>query len=382
MRIAIYGTGKRAQRLVDVLNSKELGGENDIVYFIETKKTKNYFAGKKVISVNDVIYSDFDRLVISSDKYYNEMFDNLERISSQFDACKEKIINFNMLKETLYSELTKNWNDAQKIMPYRTCKVSDDIIYLSCSEDQVIPDEMFLSGMNYAKATIDIFFELKQKFYNRDSGKESGYFLDIGANIGTTSIYVKKKINNNLRVIGFEAGKSNYDLFRINCILNQVEDIKVEWLGISNANTKKKFGYNVQNSGGSWIRNDDAEGDNISLIETRKLDDYLKNNNIEAESIDYIWIDTEGHEGEIIEGAMETLRTKRIPLLQEFNPLAYLDKNTLEKYCKNISIVYDNFVDVSKYIAGNVQVIPTKNIYQFAMEMKKEGKAQADLFFF
>lgn len=45
------------------------------------------------------------------------------------------------------------------------------------------------------------------------------------------------------------------------------------------------------------------------------LDDYLASRNISAQDIDYIWMDTEGYESRVIRGAVQTLQTKRIPLL-------------------------------------------------------------------
>ena len=224
--------------------------------------------------------------------------------------------------------------------------------------------------------------DLTEKYYKDSERSGKGYFLDIGANIGTTSIYIKKKINENLHIIGFEAGRYNYDLFRVNCILNQVEDIKAELLGLSDSNTRKKYRYVSFNSGGSGITGDSAEGSEISTIETMKLDDYLEENHIPAERIDYIWMDTEGHEYEIITGGFKTFKVKKIPLLQEFNAIHYIKAGTLDSYCKKIKTIYDYFMDVHEYMSGKINAIPIGQIYDFALTMEKEGKAQTDLFFF
>ena len=53
-----------------------------------------------------------------------------------------------------------------------------------------------------------MFFELSNKYYG---GQNKKYFLDIGASIGTTSIYVKKKFGKDLCVIGFEQSKEKFD---------------------------------------------------------------------------------------------------------------------------------------------------------------------------
>lgn len=241
---------------------------------------------------------------------------------------------------------------------------------------------MFTTGRNFSDNMIHVFFELVEKYYESATRSRTGYFFDIGANIGTTSIYVKKIINENLRIIGFEAGRSNYDLFRMNCILNQVEDIKAELIGLSDSNTSKKYRYDAKNSGGSGIVEDDFQGGaEISIIDMMKLDDYLKKNNISPEEIDYIWMDTEGYEYEIIAGGFETLQAKKIPLLQEFNAVHYIRKGSLEAYCKKIEVIYKHFLDVREYMCGKINIIPINQIYNFAKKMEKEGRPQTDLFF-
>lgn len=319
--------------------------------------------------------------MISSDQYYGEIINNLKKLNDEYDIYKDKIVSYSAFKEELFGDELRKWDNVKNIMPYRACKVDEDIVYLSLSEDCFLLDNMFMSGQSFSGDLIEAFFILTQKYF---TGKleNKGYFLDIGANIGTTSVYVKKKVCNNLSVIGFEPDKLNYDIFRVNCILNQVEDIKAELCGLSNTNGKKKLKRVKSNLGGSIIVNDNEEGKDINTITTRRLDDYLKEENIMSDDIDYIWIDAEGHECEIIEGAIETLKMKKIPLLQEFNPVIYYGKNMLESFCANISKVYDNFIDANEYMAGNGKVMSTDILYSFGLRMKENKKKQTDLFFF
>lgn len=372
MKIAVYGTGKVAQGFCDrIENVKDI----EILYFVQTKKTKDYFYAHKVISADEIDYSEIDYLVIASNIYYEEIIAHLKNLNNGYELHRDKVIK---AREWL-SEI---WNNFQCYMPYVSCKVGKDIAYISSSEDDGVGGAIFKTGRNVPDDMIHVFFELTEKYYETTNRAVEGYFLDIGANIGTTSIYVKKKINPDLRIIGFEAGKSNYNLFRINCILNQVEDIKVEWLGLSDSNTRKKYRYVAENSGGSGIVGDDAEGPEIRIIEMMKLDDYLEENHISAEQIDYIWMDTEGYESEIIGGGFLTLQAKKIPLLQEFNPINYIRRKVLESYCQKIETIYDNFLDVHEYMRGKINIIPTAQIYNLAIKMEKNGKAQTDLFFF
>ncbi len=372
MRIAVYGIGRVAQGFCNKVEDMK---NIEILYFVQSKKTEDYFHNKKVISADEIDYSKIDNLIIASNIYYEEIIAYLKNLNNDYELNKDKVKSA--------ADFPVVWEDIQRYMPYASCKVCKDIVYISSSEDDGIGGAMFKSGRNYPDDMIHVFFELAEKYYKTTKQPNKGYFLDIGANIGTTSIYIKKKIDNNLKIIGFEAGKSNYDLFRINCILNQVEDIRVELLGLSDSNIRKKYRYVAKNSGGSGIVEDDFEGGvEISTIDMMKLDDYLEKNYISSEEIDYIWMDTEGHEYEIITGGFKTLQAKKIPLLQEFNAVHYIGKRSLECYCEKIGSIYDYFIDVHEYMNGKINIIPIAQIYDFAKKMEKEGTAQTDLFFF
>lgn len=375
MKIAVYGAGKVAERFCR--RCENAGESMDIVYFVQTEKTMDHFQGKKVIAAQEIDYSQFDNLIIASDKYFDEILSFLKKLDKGFELYKDKIMR--------YSDLyLRRWENARTVMPYISCKVCKDIVYITTSEDRAIAMPMIKTGYNFSENLIKAFFSMTAQYYGTKGVAKgfNGYFLDIGANIGTTSIYVKKKINHNLHIIGFEPGKSNYDLFRVNCILNQTEDIKAEPFGLSNTNTTKKYWYNVTNSGGSSLTGDESEGENISTVNVMKLDDYLNGNKISPYDIEYIWMDAEGHESYILEGAMETLTAKKIPLLQESSPISYYKQGRLEKYCNSIAQIYDGFIDVHEYINGQINPMPIAQIHDFAMRMIKENKIATDLFFY
>lgn len=224
MKLAIYGTGEVAETFCAMLDKRNENAE--IIYFIQTEKTTDLFLGKKVISLKEIRYSDFDYLVIASNVYYQEIITCLKSFDNGYEQYKSKIKKYD-------EWLPVKWEVIKSVMPYQSCKVCEDIVYVALSEDETIPRYMYETGRNFSDIMIDTFFRLADKYFP-DLVKSGGYFLDIGANIGTTSIYVKKKINRNLQIVGFEPYKSNYDLFRVNCILNQAEDIRTECIGLSN----------------------------------------------------------------------------------------------------------------------------------------------------
>ena len=267
--------------------------------------------------------------------------------------------------------------------PYKSvCTFQDgDISYIYTSADTKIGPSM-KDGYNYSGESINAFFELTERFYpTMEIQQEHGVFFDIGANIGTTSLYVKKQIGKSMRVIGFECGKTNYDIFRINCILNDAEDIVAEYAGCSNVTRKARYRYVSDNPGGSHIvSNEDPNG--MEDVTLTRLDDYCKSKGIHPNEINYIWIDVEGHEPEVLDGMRAILAIKKIPLFHEFSPKHYQTVGSLDMYCSVVSQYYRNFIDVNEYISGTEKQRSVSEIEAFAQEMIDSGKNQTDLFLF
>ena len=79
---------------------------------------------------------------------------------------------------------------------------------------------------------------------------------------------------------------------------------------------------------------------------------------------------------------MGTLQAKKIPLLQECNPGDYLEKNTLNDYCKNLVSIYDYFIDLKTFSAEEEKPIPISQIYDYVFKIMDMKNEHTDLFFF
>lgn len=371
MRIAIYGTGSCASKFLDELGKiPEL--DIQISYFVESEggRTKEEFVGKKVISVENLETADFDYLVIASKVYYNEIITNIKKMFHESRAINEKIVFY-----TDFLDLCMKRESYNVIV-----KTEEGIEYVCDHTDRIIRRVMQDTKRTYSAEDIHKFFELTDTYYGNQ--KRSGYFLDIGANIGTTSIYVKKQINPDLSIVAFEPSKENYKRFRINCILNDVEDIEIVPAGLGSEETEKVFCYHSSNPGASNVLQSEElikqlEGSSsIETVKTMRLDKYLESKEINAEEIDYIWIDVEGFESEVIEGAMDLLCKRKIPLVQEFNPSSY--KN-LENYIQNMQSAYDNFIVLE---FEEEKIYSTKELAAYVEYMEVSGMKSCNLFFF
>lgn len=348
--IIIYGTGKIATGFVRHLQL--IRDYIEIVCFAETTRNKTMFEGKRVINATEICKEHFSYLFIAT-------------------AAYEEIVTYLKEEISVYDQIGRN-----KI--YIVAMVENDLCYLTKDNDRVIGKYMACSGRNWSETLINAFFDLSERYYGIK--KSRGIFLDVGANIGTTAIYVKKVINSSLRVIGIEAWEENYELFKANCYLNGVENIEAVFALLSNiSNSVKIFGYNTENPGGSGIIETAGSKREIKELKTTTVDDYLLMRNISPETVDYLWVDVEGHEPEIIEGAMNLLKNKKVPLLQEFTPVFYMEKGCWVNYLNNIQKVYSNFIDVNEYLDGKDIIYSIRELKSFGENMKKK---QTDIFLY
>lgn len=370
MKIVVYGTGKFANRFCDKMENCE--EKIEIQYFVETHKTKDEFKGKAVKEATEINKDDFDYLVIAVGAY-DEIEQYLKENLKEYSLFADKVVSSLLFFEYI------DKNSVYNTMPYQSVTVDKGISYITESSDVLIGGDMRNTKKNLAESLIKSFFELTDLYYGKKERK--GIFLDIGANVGTTSIYVKKVMNPQLHIIGFEVGKKNYDLFRVNCIINNVEDIEVEHVGLGNCNESKSYCYSRENSGGSFIVDnpkDEASYEDVNLI---TLDEYFSHRDI-LEEIDYIWLDTEGYEANIIEGAVPILKKKRIPLVHEFNPFLYIEGGSWDLYKKNMKNLYKNFIDAREYGSGTYKEWSVDELEVFVDKMEKDGVKQTDLFFY
>jgi FkbM family methyltransferase len=134
---------------------------------------------------------------------------------------------------------------------------------------------------------------------------EDGIFVDIGANVGIYSCVMAKYLDSKGSVISFEPMAENLVLLHKNIELNQFKNIKVYEVALSN--NKGNFDLYVPpshqqgSSGctqvwnpGNWLSVGTTSATTLDIAFTKKRLDFIK-------------IDTQGHELKILEGAKSTI---------------------------------------------------------------------------
>ena len=150
-----------------------------------------------------------------------------------------------------------------------------------------------------------------------DDFKDDAVFWDIGANIGVYSLYCAHKHPKSI-VYAFEPLRNNYLRLWQNIWKNEFTNVEAHYVAVGNANDKRWFNAKTTDTGssGGQIKEQAGTGMNYQ-VPVRSIDcmaEYLINP-------DYVKIDTDGNEYDVILGMWGTLHAVK-SVLVEINDLS------------------------------------------------------------
>ncbi len=173
--------------------------------------------------------------------------------------------------------------------------------------------------------------------------KPDDHIMDIGANIGQTSLKLSKKISDKGCIWAFEPSSINFKKCQRNFQLNSLQNVHVFHTGVG-AGPQKAFisSSNSHHRGSSHVSHEQSEfTEEITII---ALDDFVKEQNCR---VDLIKIDVEGYESEVIKGAEKTLREQKPVLFMEVDDSMLRSQNSSAKdliaqlHCLNYQVFKD-----------------------------------------
>ncbi len=152
-------------------------------------------------------------------------------------------------------------------------------------------------------------------------------FFDVGANVGVITMLAAKRLTNG-EVHAFEPSEYHLEKLHRNLRVNDFENVVVNGFGLSNREKTSDLyiprdnGKDLHNTGMATIHKENGStGDNgkyrTEKINTRKLDDYVEENDIQR--LDVLKLDVEGGELNVLRGGLESLASFRPDVLMELN---------------------------------------------------------------
>jgi FkbM family methyltransferase len=164
--------------------------------------------------------------------------------------------------------------------------------------------------------------------------KEGDIVVDVGAHIGKYTIIASKMVGSKGKVIAIEAHPVNYDILKQNIFLNKLSNVIALNYAVHSMETLVKLyepgqeeGFTIYNT----IMTDRTSLNNQKYIEIKAntLDSLLLENGIKE--VNWIKIDVEGAEFEVLKGATNILSSsKDISLLIEIHNLDVNNKTFYE----------------------------------------------------
>ena len=145
--------------------------------------------------------------------------------------------------------------------------------------------------------------------------------IDIGANIGTHTIGIIKHLNkyNNsfTKIVAFEPQPFIFDILQQNILYSNEQNIDCEIHSYGLSDKSQTIYMNmpdysiVENPGGYGLDFNDIPDLNKTKVEVKTLDSFCYTN------VSFIKIDVEGHENEVLSGALETIQKCRPVMIIE-----------------------------------------------------------------
>lgn len=187
-------------------------------------------------------------------------------------------------------------------------------------------------------------------------------FYDIGANVGIYSLYLAS-INNNCSIYSFEPESSNFFTLNTNIHANSFSNIKPCLIALSSQSSFSDLHISILESGaGAAALDVDYKHTTHKSIHKQSiyktsLDDLVNDRYFKFPN--FIKIDVDGHEAEIISGAQKVLLDSRLKgLIIEYEYSCESDKL---KFIKEISLygfelkLESNWVDTSSVSSESIQ---------------------------
>jgi len=190
----------------------------------------------------------------------------------------------------------------------------------------------------------------------RFTPKEGDTVIDIGAHIGRYTITSSKQVGNTGKVVAIEADPDNFHLLKRNIVLNNLTNVlPLNYAVFSTRTRMRLYEQSASAKYNSVMLARAAKTKNYVEVNADTLDSILKQNGINQ--VNWIKIDVEGAEFEVLKGSTETLSGENVSLLVEIHNI-------------DDPSHYDNVVEFLKY----------RN-YEITFEQRYDGSGESHVIF-
>lgn len=186
--------------------------------------------------------------------------------------------------------------------------------------------------------------------------REGSVFFDVGANVGLYSITIAKKFEN-INIYAFEPIPNTIHEFKENIDKNDVPFGKIFLIESAVSDQNGYVNITTDFHCSNYLTQSDSVVNHMR-VESVTIDSFVQKNDISK--IDFIKIDIEGHEYQVLKGALESIKKFRpIILVEIVEKDPNFSDNKFEDPKKSISLLLD--FDYQYYIIDDNSILIHKD---------------------
>jgi FkbM family methyltransferase len=228
--------------------------------------------------------------------------------------------------------------------------------------DRTIARSVFSSG-DWDPLLVGTAFAALREFGHSYEGTT---FLEVGANFGVYCLPAVSALGF-ARAVAYEPDPASFELLQQNIERNRLGDrVAAHHAALSAHPGELVLSLGASNAGDNRIVDGaDASARNTVRIPARTLDDEVAAGRIPLDELGLVWLDVQGHEGEVLAGA-RTLLESKVPIVLEYSS-GMLDAAARARLNEMIADSFDVIVDLGWCtLTDRVRFQPSSVIHDFA----------------
>lgn len=236
----------------------------------------------------------------------------------------------------------------------------DGMRYVVSTQDRGVGRDTFIAGEFDAAVMAEV-IEIAEQAVGRQPLLAGRTFIDIGANIGTTTIPALLRFGAR-DAIAFEPVPENVRLLRCNVIANAVDDrVRVMPMALSDTTGAAGVALSADNWGDHRVKAGSTTGD--LTVPLARFDDVAAALGVDLRDVGLVWIDTQGHEGHVLRGASSLLDSD-VPVCIEYWPFGLREAGGFDLLHELVASSYRTVIDARA--AGGPASLPATELATFA----------------
>lgn len=234
--------------------------------------------------------------------------------------------------------------EASALIPYLTAKLPGGVFVMSGAD----AEKLLVVGSRAEFVVLDRAVALVEQRGATVAGRT---IVDVGANIGTTSV-TALTVHRLGRAVAIEPDPVNVRLLRANAALNELhERIAIVPAAAADAPGTRSFARGIHPDGtwstGTGRLHEGGTAAGAIEVEALTVDGLVARGLVDAADVALMWLDVQGYEVEALAGARRLL-AGGIPLVVAMRPLELSREDGLERLEALLAPAYARFVDLRR----------------------------------